>query len=159
MRYSQTCAFTTQLLMSSPGCRGASTSPHLGIRRSSRLRSSSAGSFGGSAVPKASVEGGVAGVEDSHQVPGRRGEAVPVHAQHQPCLLSWCISNTNGMGGDGTDLPASVAQYLLHLAKKGQVKPRASELLAVFIALPSTKSHGSGSRSWRAGRRWARRSY
>ena len=57
-------------------------------------------------------------MEDNHQVPGRRGEAVPVHAQHyQPC-----ISNTNGMGGDGTDLPASVAQYLLHQAKKGQVK-------------------------------------
>ena len=57
IRCSQTCPFTTQLLMSLPGCCEASTRPHMHTRRSSRLRSSSIGPCGGSVVP----EGGEGG--------------------------------------------------------------------------------------------------
>ena len=112
IRCPQTCPFTTQGLMSLPGCCEASTRPHLHTRRSSRLRSSSVGPCGGSVVPEGgeggAPQGGWAGAWDSVRVwwgdedrsPGRRGEeAVPVHAQqYQPCLLSWCISDRNGKG-------------------------------------------------------------
>ena len=58
--------FTTQLLMSPPACRGTSIRPHFCTRRSSRLRSSSVGSCGGSADTEVgeggAPEGGEAGV-------------------------------------------------------------------------------------------------
>ena len=52
IRCSQTCPFTTPVLMSLPGCCEASTRPHLHTRRSSRFRSSSIGPCGGSILPE-----------------------------------------------------------------------------------------------------------
>ena len=130
--------------MSLPGCCEASTRPHLHTRRSSRLRCSSIEPCGGSVVPEGGEGGGVGRCScEVGDDKDRRTTRSPDVGENKPYLSTPNdISHVfyPGVYPIGMARGDMARTYCLTTSSSSRwlvLHPRASELLAIFITVPS----------------------